>query len=208
MTFRTQALAADPQEVRRHRTLAVAVSLALITPAGMLAGCESAPGDEPEQGAAIGGVAGGLAGAALGGEDNWLQGTIIGAVLGAGGGYLIGSEIDKRNEEEGREAARRARENPATADAARNARTADIDNNGFVTVDEVVAMEKAGLSDDQMIEKLQATGQVFSLGEQEKSQLAQGGVSQTVIDRMPQLNRDRVNPDELREDGRLSDPQA
>ena len=208
MASQARTLVRDLRYERRDRTLILAVSLALAAPIGMLAGCESAPGDEPEQGAVIGGVAGGLAGAALGGEDHWLQGTIIGAVLGAGGGYLIGSEIDKRNEEEAREAARRARENPATADAARNARTADIDNNGFVTVDEVVAMEQAGLSDDEMIQKLEATGQVFSLGEQEKQQLAQGGVSDTVIQRMPQLNRDRVDPEQLRQEGQLSDPQG
>jgi hypothetical protein len=208
MSLNARALACDlPQQHRRDRTLAIAVTLALIAPVGTIIGCESAPGDEPEQGAVIGGVAGGLAGAALGGEDNWLQGTIIGAVLGAGGGYLIGSELDKRSEEEGREAARRARENPATADAAREARTADIDNNGFVTVDEVIAMEQAGLSDDEMIGKLRDTGQVFSLGDAEKQQLAQGGVSETVIDRMPELNREKFQPEED-DSGRLSDPQG
>ena len=37
-----------------------------------LAGCESLPGSEKEQGAVIGGVGGAVAGAALGGEDNRL----------------------------------------------------------------------------------------------------------------------------------------
>src|SRR5687768_15625192 len=125
----------------RRNVIYSALVLALIAPIATLTGCESAPGDEPEQGAVIGGLAGAAAGAALGGEDHRAGGAIIGAILGAGGGYLIGSEIDKRNEEEAREAAERARANPATPDAARSARTADIDGNGFVTVDEVVAME-------------------------------------------------------------------
>ncbi len=200
-----RSLAPDPEaEARRRPALIVAVAMGLALPVAALTGCESAPGDEPEQGAVIGGLAGAAAGAALGGEDNRLEGTIIGAILGAGGGYLIGAEIDKDREEEAREAAEKARQNPASADAARNARTADIDGNGFVTVDEVIAMEEAGLDDEEMIQRLEATGQVFAIGPAERQQLADGGVSDRVIQRMPELNRDRLR----REDGRLSGEQG
>ncbi len=196
------------EQEHRHRVLVVsAVGIALALPIGMMTGCESLPGDEPEQGAAAGGLAGGLAGAVLGGEDNRLEGALIGAVLGAGGGYLIGQEMDKRNEEEARQAAEEARQSPATADEARDARSADLDDNGFVTVDEVIAMEQAGLSDDEMIQRLEATGQVFGLGDAERRQLEQGGVSDRVIQEMPRINRDRI-PEERRPDtsGRLSEP--
>ena len=175
---------------------------ALILPILTL-GCESAPGDEPEQGAVIGGVAGAAAGAAVAGDDDRLEGAIIGGIIGAGGGYIIGSEIDKSREEEAREAAERARQNPAQPEQARIASTADLDGNGFVTVDEVIAMERAGLTDEEMIQRLEATGQVFQIGENERRQLREGGVSEQVIDRMPQLNRDKLRQPNNDDDGRL-----
>lgn len=176
---------------RRGVSYVTAVSLAL-APLGSLAGCESAPGDEPEQGAVIGGVGGALAGAAVAGDDDRLLGALIGGVLGAGGGYLIGSQLDKK-EDEAREASERARENPATADQARDARSADVNGDGFVTLDEVIAMEQAGVEDQAMIDRLRATDQVFVLNDSQRDQLRDAGVSNDVIDEMPRLNREQLS---------------
>lgn len=193
-----------PDHRQPRIVVATALSLALAVPFATLGGCAQAPGDEPEQGAVIGGLAGAAAGAAVAGDEDRLAGALIGAVLGAGGGYLIGQQVDKKNEQEAREAAEKARANPASADAARQARTADVDNNGFVTVDEVIAMEQAGMTDEEMLEKLRATDQVFELGNAERDQLAQAGVSDNVIQRMPELNRDKLP--RPTEEGRLSTP--
>jgi surface antigen len=161
-----------------------------------LTGCEDLPGDEGTQGAVIGGVGGAVAGAALGGEDNRLLGALIGGALGAGGGYLIGSQIDKADDEDdAREANTRARENPVTVEQARKADTADVNKDGYVTLDEVVALEKAGLSDDQIIRKLERTDQFFELTDEQEDYLADRGVSREVIDRMEEINasvRDRA----------------
>src|SRR2546421_8754302 len=123
-----------------------------------LAGCENLPGNKKEQGAVIGGVGGAVAGGALA-KNNRLIGALIGGALGAGGGYLIGSSLDKsdpnKNRDEATRADKRARDNPATASDARNARTADINGDGYVPMDEGVAMAKAGLSDDEMITRLE-----------------------------------------------------
>lgn len=161
-----------------------------------LAGCDSLPGDKKTQGAVIGGVGGAVAGGALA-KNNRLLGALIGGALGAGGGYLIGSQLDKSdpksNRDEAVRADRRARDNPATADDARRARTADINNDGYVTMDEVVAMAKSGLNDDEMITRLERTGQFFELTTEQENYLRDHGVSRRVVTAMRDINQDVRN---------------
>jgi len=158
-----------------------------------LAGCDSLPGDKKTQGAVIGGVGGAVAGGALA-KNNRLLGALIGGALGAGGGYLIGSSLDKsdpkKNSEEARVADKRAQDHPATAADARTARTADINGDGYVTMDEVVAMSKAGLNDDEMITRLERTGQFFELTSDQESYLTSHGVSRRVVTAMRDINQD------------------
>jgi hypothetical protein len=156
-------------------------------------GCESLPGNEEQQGAVIGGATGAVIGASV--TDNRLLGGLIGGALGAGGGYLVGANWDKirgNDKDSAQEAMSKAQNDPATAQEARNARTADINNDGFVTLDEVVAMQKAGFSDDEMIDKLEATGQVFELTSANEQQLRDQGISGRVLSAMRNMNRDRV----------------
>jgi hypothetical protein len=161
-----------------------------------LAGCDSLPGDKKTPGAVIGGVGGAVAGGALA-KNNRLLGALIGGALGAGGGYLIGSQLDKsdpdKNRDEAKRADKRARDNPATADDARLARTADINNDGYVTMDEVVAMAKSGLSDDEMITRLERTGQFFELNSDQEQYLRDHGVSRRVVTAMRDINQDVRN---------------
>src|SRR5205823_3838536 len=137
-----------------------------------------------------------VAGGALA-KNNRLIGALIGGALGAGGGYLIGSSLDKsdpkRNRNEAVSADRRARDNPATPDDARTARTADINGDGYVTMDEVVAMAKAGLSDDEMITRLERTGQFFELTSDQEQYLRDHGVSRRVVSAMRDINQDVHN---------------
>jgi hypothetical protein len=58
-----------------------------------------------------------------------------------------------------------------------------------VTLDEVVAMDQAGFSDEKILERLRATGQVFELTEEHKKYLTDRGVSRHVVDQMPLLNQ-------------------
>jgi len=154
-------------------------------------GCENLPGNKQSQGAVIGGATGAAVGVAV--AKNNLLGALIGGIIGAGGGYLIGANIDKitgKDQAGAEQANKRAQSNPATADQAKNATSADINHDGFVTMDEVVAMKKAGLSDNEMLNRLRASGQVFELTEQQKQSLLTQGVSQNVVDTMPTLNRE------------------
>jgi hypothetical protein len=156
-------------------------------------GCEQLPGNKEQQGAVIGGASGAAVGAAVGGEHKVL-GALIGGVLGAGGGYLIGANMDKitgKDKSGAERASAEAQRNPATADEAKRATTADINKDGFVTLDEVVAMEQAGLSDEEILNRLRASGQIFELTEQQRQYLASRGVSQKVVTQMENLNREQ-----------------
>ena len=157
-----------------------AAALALL----ILGSCESLPGDERQQGAVIGGVGGAAAGAAIG--DSALA-AILGGALGAGGGYLIGAELEKR-EDDAREAVKTAQEDPATADDVRGSDDADLNGDGFVTMDEVTAMAQYGLNDREMLDRLERTGQVFELSSEQEDELIAAGVSERVVDEMQELN--------------------
>ncbi len=158
-------------------------------------GCEQLPGSPGTQGAAIGGVGGAITGAA-GASHERLWGALIGGALGAGGGYLIGANKDRilgKDRDAAQQAMQRAQTTPATPQQALAAPTADINGDGFVTMDEVVAMKRAGLSDDQMLAKLRATGQVFELTPEQQNYLRNNGVDDYVINEMPTLNREIRN---------------
>jgi uncharacterized protein YbjT (DUF2867 family) len=164
-----------------------------------LAACESLPGSRTQQSTAIGGAAGAAAGALIGGEGNRIAGALIGGALGAGAGYLIGAKTDWFDNENGDRQARTAIENarsdPATAADVARARTADLNSDGFVTFDEVVAMDQAGLSDAEALARLRATDQIFELSEGQRRALLDAGVSPQVVAEMSRINqeeKDRV----------------
>jgi hypothetical protein len=181
----------------KNRTLiasALIGSLALAPLAG-LSGCSKLPGNSKSQGAVIGGLGGALAGAAIGGKGKNKAGlgALVGAAVGAGGGYLIGAQkekVDKQHKDEAIAAHERAQANPAKPEDVEKARTADLNEDGFVTLDEVVAMKRANLSDREMVERLDRTGQVFELTEEQERYLEDRGVSHEVILEMRRMNAD------------------
>ncbi len=178
------------------RSNIVSALAALLVSANL--GCKQLPGTPKAQGAVIGGAGGAAAGAAVAGQNNRLLGALIGGAVGAGGGYLIGANSDRitGNDRAGADqATKNAQAKPATPQQALNSRTADLNGDGFVTMDEVVAMRRAGLSDQEMVSKLQATGQVFELTSAQKDYLRSNGVDPYLISEMEQINkttRDRL----------------
>jgi hypothetical protein len=157
-------------------------------------GCADLPGSRESQGAVIGGAVGAATGAAVH-DDNRLLGALIGGALGAGGGYLIGARTDWFDDPDrashARDAIRDAQTSPATTDDVWRSRTADLDADGFVTIDEVTAMERAGLSDGKILERLRASGQIFDLSRSQEDALRDAGLSERVIAEMQQINRHR-----------------
>ena len=158
-----------------------------------LVACENLPGTRTEQETVLGGVAGGAAGAAMN-EENRVLGALIGGALGAGAGYVIGARTDwfgdPRAREEADDAISQASRSPATVEDVERAATAELNSDGFVTIDEVVAMNRAGLSDDEQLRRLRATGQVFDLTTGQRNALLDGGVSPRVIGAMEDINRE------------------
>ena len=157
-----------------------------------LVGCESLPGNSKGQGTVIGGVGGALAGAAVS-KDNRGLGALVGGALGAGGGYLIGANADKNGDKDREEAIRaneRAQRSPASPTDVSKSRSADLNEDGFVTLDEVVAMERADLSEREQIERLERTQQVFELTSQQERYLEDRGVAPDVVREMRTMNQD------------------
>ena len=180
---------------KRQISLVLATSFA-ISPLVGLTGCENLPGDKKTQGAVIGGVGGAAAGALIGGKDNRLLGALIGGAAGAGGGYLVGANWDKitgKESDDAKEANRRAQERPARASDVEKSSTADLNDDGFVTLDEVVAMADAGLSDKEQIRRLEKTQHYFELTSEQEQYLRDHGVTKDVVVAMR-----RMNPEEPR----------
>jgi hypothetical protein len=158
-----------------------------------LPACESLPGTRTQQSTTAGAAVGAGVGAVLGGEDNRLVGALLGAAVGAAGGYLIGARTSWFDTEAGRrqalDAVSQAQRDPATASQALAAKTADVDQDGFVTLDEMVAMESAGLSDAQMLSRLRATGQIFDVDASQERALLSAGISPEVVAELPRINQ-------------------
>jgi Glycine zipper len=157
-----------------------------------MSGCQDLPYTDEQQGAVAGGAVGAILGSAI--AENEVFGALMGGALGAAGGYLIGANKENllgedADRDEAREAVVEASRNPADAEDVAGSSTADLNNDGFVTMDEVVAMEEAALSDEQMIDRLEATGQVFALNSEQEDRMIEAGVSEEVVVAMETMNQ-------------------
>lgn len=149
-----------------------------------LSGCSSAPGTPGQQGAVVGGATGAAVGASV--THNRALGAVIGGAVGAAGGYVVGNKtgpLDKKD-------------NGATTTTypdgtvqTTTTQTADLNRDGYVTLDEIVSMEKSGLPDDEMVRRIQATGLTFDLNDEQRKYLSDHGVSPNVVNQLPLLNR-------------------
>ena len=187
---------------RKARATALAGSVALACAIGPV-GCSNGPLGKGSSGAAAeAGGGGALTGAVMsraGGGTGMQAAQDAPALsnLGESSGWLIGAEpakIDQKKDQEARAAEERARRQPATVDDVRRSESADLNGDGFVTLDEVEAMQKSGLSDRDMVDRLQRTGQVFQLNDRQQDHLKDRGVSQGVIDAMLSLTRRPTAP--------------
>lgn len=125
--------------------------------------------------------------------ENELLGRLVPGTVEAGGGYLVGAAPDRLDGEDrdrrfARRAVQRARENPATAEQARAAPAADLNQDGFITTDELIAQAQIGLTEEQLRRRLEATGYVFELSPNQQDYLLAHGVDRTTVARLPRLN--------------------
>lgn len=161
-----------------------------------LAGCASLPYSPTTETAAAGAVAGAVAGSVIGEED---EGAIWGALAGAGLGYVLASETDwfsgggQADGEHHHHSSSshgsvsfynhvaNARVHRATVASVYADDDADLNGDGLVTMDELIAMAHSELSEDQVIARLQATDQVFFLSPGQRQRLLGAGVSADVV---------------------------
>lgn len=183
---------------------AMLASAALI----LATGCESVPtGTEPQST----GPAATQASVVIPGKPATTQaehafGSLINGALGPGGGYLIGikqdalrgSEHDQIRDQAIR-ASQRAEKNPVRTEDVDRARTADLNADGFVTLDEVVAMRQANLGDAEILQRLTDAGDVFDLSDYQETYLRDRGVSDKVIHQLRTTNQDFARADDDRD---------
>jgi len=146
--------------------------LALAASAIVWTGCEYPNGDPnyTGTGALMGGGAGAVTGAAIGGERNGGEGALIGAAVGAVAGGLIGNSMDREQQERLRQQA------PQTY--------ARVDQGQPLSVADVKALARAGVSDDVIISQIRNTHTVYRLGAADIIALRDAGVNNRVIDYM------------------------
>lgn len=137
--------------------------LAVFGSAVLLTSCESKTGTGALAGAGVGALAGGL----IGGNAT---GALIGGAVGAAGGALIGAALDAQDRENLQQ------NSPQTLQR--------IDNREQLSIYDVEAMAKNGLSDDVIIEQIKNTKSVFYLTSDQIIELKQAGVSEKVIQYM------------------------
>jgi len=131
----------------------------------VLASCETKTGS----GALIGGGLGAGTGALIGGN---VEGALIGGAVGAIAGGLVGAALDEQD--------RKIMEKNSPKTMKR------LDRGEQLSINDIKAMSKNGLSDNVIIGQIQATGSLFYLNTDQIIDLKNSGVSQRVIDYMIQ----------------------
>lgn len=151
-----------------------------------LSGCASAPGTSGQQGAVVGGATGAAVGASV--TKNRALGAVIGGAVGAAGGYVVGNKTGHLDKDK-KKTTTTTTPSGETIEIQATGATADLNSDGFVTLDEIAKLEKNGESDEEIIRRITATGLTFELNEEQRQFLRDKGVSETVIERLPTINR-------------------
>jgi hypothetical protein len=138
--------------------------LAMVPLAVTAAGCQSM--NHADRGAALGALTGALAGGAIGKNNgDTTAGAVIGGAVGALAGSAIGGGVD--------------------AEIARNQALIEQQvgrtMQGAVSVQDVMTLSQAGLSDEVIVTHIRANGVAQRPSPQDLIDLSQSGVSQSVI---------------------------
>jgi hypothetical protein len=118
------------------------------------------------------------------------------AACGLSGGCLVGASramLEGHRLELARQANERSKQHPALPADAREAKTADLNGDGFVTLDELIAMRRVGLDDREIVARLEATRQVFTLSPRQWIYLYDRWINRPVLDWMSNQGAVAVN---------------
>lgn len=172
-----------------------------------LTACANLPYSPQTEASVAGAAAGALAGGVLAGEEDETLGAVLGALAGAGAGYVLSSEtnwftddVPEDNDHHHHSSSDHSpssffdhlaytRVHPATIASVYTDDDADLNGDGMVTTDELVAMAHSELSQDQIIARLNATDQVFFVTARQRQRLLAYGVGADVVAELEELNR-------------------
>ncbi len=146
--------------------------LAAAGAAALLTGCVNPDGTQNNtgSGALIGGAVGAISGAAIGGPQHGGEGALIGAGAGAVGGGLIGYSMDQQQQ------ARLREQSPDTY--------AKVYQGQPLSLTDVKALAKAGISEDVIISQIRNSHTVYHLTAPEIIDLRDAGVTDKVVNYM------------------------
>ena len=116
---------------------------------------------------------------------------LTGGDLGIGGGFLIGAAPDKLAQHAHQQAvaaSERSEQFPAEMLAVRSTAGADLNNDGFITLDEILAMSRAGLNDAEIADRLRKSGYIFQITPEQVRYLTDRGVDQAVVETIQELS--------------------
>ena len=153
--------------MRKHLLISSFAGLTIL-----LSGCVNPDGtvNNTGTGALVGASSGAFMGAVAGGPRNGGAGALIGAAAGLIAGSLIGNSIDHV------QAARLQAQAPDTYTR--------VDQSQPLTLADVKALAKAGISEDVMINQIQNSRTIFHLGAADIIDLRDAGVTDKVINYM------------------------
>jgi outer membrane lipoprotein SlyB len=148
------------------------LNLALAASVAGLTGCQNPDGTQNNtgSGALIGGAMGAITGAAIGGPRNGGEGALIGAAAGVIAGGLIGNSMDQEQE------ARLRAQSPQTY--------IKVDQGQPLSVADVKALAKAGISEDVIISQIKSSRTVYHLSAADIIDLRDTGVTDKVVNYM------------------------
>ena len=72
------------------------------------------------------------------------------------------------------------------------ATSVDLDGDGIISLDEILALGRSGLNDAEVLERLEHTGRTFDLSTSQEQYLSECGVSDEMIARLRTLHRPTV----------------
>ncbi len=122
---------------------------------------------------------------------------LTGGDLGVGGGFLIAAAPDKiqaRDHAQAMAAAQMAEASPVSPELVHEQGNADLNHDGFITLDEILAMVRSGLNDMEIADRLDRTHYVFHLTPQQERYLTDRGVSQNLVGVLHGLTAPNVSP--------------
>jgi hypothetical protein len=151
--------------------------------AGVTAGCQNMPQVPVGDRTVLGGSAM-AAGAAIPADGALLSTLTKGSDASA---LVVGADWQKIRQHASREAiaaANKAKTYPATAADVSKSPTADLNQDGFITIDELLALQQAGLRDNDIVDRLEHTRAYFEVTKDQERYLQEHFIKPAIVTAM------------------------